>query len=131
MRAVFTTALFVGGLTFVMSGGSPWSTAGTMNAIVGRDVPWNFAILFIGHFVASFIYAFIIALAVYRLRLIAALIVGVGVGMVLSVISREIFTQFGWVMQSPETRAFMTHTAFGLYAVAVYKGASVPPPEDS
>jgi hypothetical protein len=126
-RAVSTTALFVGGLTFVMSGGSPWSTAGTMNAIVGRDYPWNFVVLILGHFMSSYLYAAIIALAIYRFRIIAAMMLSLGVSLALCWVTGAIYESFGWVMQSPATRALLTHMAFGLYAAAVYKGACVPP----
>ena len=127
--AVMQTAFFVGGITFVMSGGSPWSTGGTMNAIIGRDVPWSLPLVLFGHFVASFLLSAVIALCVYRLHLIPALIVGAFVGLGLSWVSREIFENLGWIMQSPEIRARMTHFAFGLFGAAVYKGASVPPPQ--
>lgn len=127
-RAAWNTALCVGGITFIISGGSPWSTAGTMNAIVGRDVPWSFPAILFGHFVVSFAYAVCIGLAIYRLRVFAALFVGTAVALLLSVVSREVFSTLGWVMQSPEIRAVLTHLVFGLFASAVYKGASVPPP---
>ena len=111
-----------------MSGGSPWSTAGTMNAIMGRDVPWNFFVLLIGHFVTSFLYATVLAFAVYRVQWVLAVFVGAGVGVALNFLSHEVFSTLGWVMQSPEVRALFTHVTFGMFGAAVYKGASVPPP---
>jgi hypothetical protein len=129
--AIWLTALVAGGITYIMSGGSPWSTAGTMNAIVGRDVPWNFFLILIGHFAASAIYSMIIALAIYRLPLIASLVVGAFVSLVLCFLSKEVFNTMGWVMQSPEIRAVLTHLAFGLFASAAYKAAAVPPPAES
>ena len=127
-RAIFSTTLFVGGICFVMSGGSPWSTAGTMNAIMGRDVPWHFSALLVGHFIASFVYATVIAHAVYRFHWAVGTIIGAFVGVGLNLVSHEIFTSLGWVMQSPELRAVFTSITFGLFGAAVYKGASVPPP---
>jgi hypothetical protein len=127
-RAVCSTTLFVGSICFIMSGGSPWSTAGTMNAVMGRDVPWNFFALLVGHFIASFVYATAIAYAVYRVHWVLGIIIGAIVGVGLNLVSHEVFTALGWVMQSPELRAVFTSITFGLFGAAVYKGASVPPP---
>jgi hypothetical protein len=127
-RAIIQTALCAGGVLFIMSGGSPWSTAGTMNAIMGRDLPLGFFTLLVLHLVMSFIYAAVIAHAIYRLRMVMALATGVAVGVLLYGVNYAVFHGLALQMQSPEMRAFLVHVAFGLVASAIYKGASVPPP---
>jgi hypothetical protein len=55
IRGIGIITLFVGGILFVMSGGSPWSAAGTLNAILGQDVDAGFWRLLIGRFILSVI----------------------------------------------------------------------------
>lgn len=50
LKPTLTSGLFAGAIMFIMSGGGPWSTAGTMNAIMGRDVKTSFIVLLLGHF---------------------------------------------------------------------------------
>jgi len=111
-----------------MSGGSPWSTAGTMNAIMGRDLPVGMFALVTLHFLLSFIYVTVIAHAIYRLRVMSGIIVGVLTGWVLYGINFAIFHSLATQMQSPEGRALFVHFTFSLFASAAYKGASVPKP---
>src|SRR3954470_19170503 len=80
VSAVFKTGFAVGAIFFVMSGGSPWTTAGTMNMIMGRDFKVGFTALLIGHFAVSFLYTWIIASIIYRLKTPAAVAVGVLLG---------------------------------------------------
>ena len=68
LGAVFKAAMLAGLVLFLMSGGGPWSTAGTMNAIMGRDIPANYLLLALGHFTISLVYVFIIAQVIYRFR---------------------------------------------------------------
>jgi hypothetical protein len=127
-RAIVKASMAAGGILFIMSGGSPWSTAGTMNAIMGRDLPLGFVTLLVLHLVTAFIYTAIIAHVIYRLRLLAALATGVVVALLLYGVNYAIFHALPVHMQSPEGRAFLVHVAFGLMASAIYKGASVPSP---
>lgn len=126
--AIWQTALSVGGILFIMSGGSPWSTAGTMNAAMGRDLPWGFFPLLVLHFALAYAYSAALAFTVYRLRLGAAIFAGPAVGLALFAINHVIFNSLGIVMQSPEFRALLVHLSFGLFAAVAYKGASVRPP---
>ena len=126
--AVFKAGLGTGLLFFVVSGGSPWSTAGTLNAIMGRDIPLGLGMLILGHFCLSLVYTFIIASAIYRLRIAAAIIVGMLVTMGLYALNFAIFHALGGTMQSPEFRVFLVHFVFGLFASLLYKALAVPRP---
>ena len=124
LKAAFATGL----LFFIVSGGSPWSTAGTMNAIMGRDVPLSFPLLALGHFGLSLLYMFIIAAVIYRFKTVLAVPIGVGLALALYGANYLLFSAFGAVMQSPEFRAFLVHFMFGLFGSLLYKAMSVPKP---
>ncbi len=126
--AVLKAGIATGLLFFVMSGGSPWSTAGTMNVIMGRDVPTSFPLLVLGHFGLSILYMFIIAAVIYRFKTVLAVPIGVGISLVLYALNYLAFSAFGVVMQSPEFRAFLVHFMFGLFGSLLYKAISVPKP---
>jgi hypothetical protein len=127
-RAIWQTTLSAGGVLFLMSGGTPWSTAGTMNAAMGRDLPLGFFTLLGLHLLISYVYVVVIAHVIYRLGLVAGLITGVATGMGLYALNYAFFHGLATQMQSPETRAFLVHLSFSLLASAIYKGASVPRP---
>jgi hypothetical protein len=127
-KAISTVAFFVGIILFVMSGGSPWSTAGTMNAIMGRDLPLGMWTLLVLHLILSFIYVAVIAHVIYRLKLMSGIMVGLVVGMGLYAVNYVIFHSLSVQMQSPEERALFVHVTFSLLASAGYKGAAVPRP---
>jgi hypothetical protein len=127
-RAIAGTTLIVGAILFLMSGGSPWSTAGTMNAIMGRDIPAGMVTLLFFHLLIAFLYAAVIAHVIYRLRLIAALFAGLATGLALYAVNAAIFHSLPLQMQSPEGRALFVHISFSLLAAAGYKAMSVPRP---
>ena len=58
--AAFKAAFGAGLIFYYMSGGSPWSTAGTMNMIMGRDIPvpggpyTSFFTILIAHFAVAY-----------------------------------------------------------------------------
>jgi hypothetical protein len=126
MGAVFKTAFAVGLIFFVMSGGSPWTTAGTMNMIMGRDFVANFWTLLFGHFAVSFLYSWIIASVIYRLATPAAVAIGIGLGLALYFANLVAFWSLGGKMQSPEFVTFFVHVTFSLFASLMYKAFSVP-----
>ena len=128
IAAILKAGLGTGLLFFVVSGGSPWSTAGTMNAIMGRDIPLSFPMLALGHLALSLVYMVVIASAIYRLRTPVAVFVGLAVTMVLYGLNFAIFHLLGGTMQSPEFRVFLVHFMFGLFASLLYKALSVPRP---
>lgn len=127
--AAIKAGLSVGIILFIMSGGSPWSTAGTMNMIMGRDIPVSFWPLAIGHFGLSIIYSFVIAGVIYRYPAMFAVPAGVLVGMALYALNVLVYQSGGFTMQSPEFVTWFVHFIFALFASLVYKAASVPPPE--
>jgi hypothetical protein len=126
--AVAKASLIAGAVVFFFSGGSPWSTAGTMNAIMGRDLPIAMLLLFVLHFLFAFVYGGIIAAIIYRLRLVLSLMAGLGTGLALYAVNFAIFHFLTIQMQSPEARAFYVHVTFGLLVSAAYKALSVPKP---
>jgi hypothetical protein len=111
-----------------MSGGSPWSTAGTMNAAMGRDLPLGFFTLLTLHFIISYIYTVAVAHVVYRLGILSGLLGGLATGAVLYGFNYAVFHGLATQMQSPEMRVILVHFTFSLFAAAIYKGASVPRP---
>jgi hypothetical protein len=126
--AVTRAALGAGAVVFVLSGGSPWSTSGTMNAIMGRDLPIGMVALFVLHFLFAFVYGAIIASLIYHMRLILAMLTGVGTGLALYAVNFAVFHFLPTQMQSPEARAFYVHLSFSLIFTAAYKALSVPRP---
>lgn len=126
--AVLKAGLTAGLVFFILSGGAPWSTAGTMNAIMGRDVSLGIVPLLALHLILSIFYTFIIASVIYRFRTPVATGLGVGVGMALYGINFLVFQALGVAMKSPEFRAFLVHFLFALVASLSYKALSVPKP---
>jgi hypothetical protein len=128
VRGIVAAALSAGFFTYLMSGGSPWSTAGTMNAIMGRDVQLGFFTIALAHFTVALIYSAVIAAAIYRLRVLSGICVGIAVSLGLYAVNYVLFRGTNSTMPSPEFRALLVHIVFGLLASGVYKGASVPKP---
>ncbi|HEX8313202.1 MAG TPA: hypothetical protein VF614_17890, partial [Chthoniobacteraceae bacterium] len=89
--AIIKTTGVVGLVLFIMSGGGPWSTAGTMNVIMGRDVSLPWLVLALGHFAVALLYVFIIANVIYRFRVIMGIVVGLGVTLALYAVNYAIF----------------------------------------
>ncbi len=124
--AVLKTGFGVGLIFFIMSGGSPWTTAGTMNMIMGRDFRIGFFGLLIGHFAVAMLYTWIIGSIIYRLPTPAAVAIGVLVGVALYLANLVIFWSLRGSMQSPEFVTFFVHVTFSLFASLLYKAFSVP-----
>src|ERR1700712_5593068 len=81
LPAVVKTALLTGFVFFIMSGGAPWTTAGTMNVVMGRDIPMPLQWLIVWHFAAAFFYVYVIAHVIYRFRVLTGIAVGIVVTM--------------------------------------------------
>ena len=126
--AAIKAALGVGLILFYMSGGSPWSTAGTMNMIMGRDVPAGFWTLAFGHFALALIYTFVIGMVIYRLPTALAVPAGVLVGMGLYALNVLIFRSSGMTMRTIEFVPWFVHVVFSLFVSLLYKALSVKPP---
>ncbi len=128
VSAVLKAAFGSGLIFFLLSGGSPWSTAGTMNAIMGRDLPFGMFTLIALHFLLAIVYTFIIAAAIYRFRTPFAVPAGVGVGLALYAVNFVVYRASGLLQKSPEFRPVMVHLMFALFASLLYKAMSVPKP---
>ena len=128
--AIVKAGLITGLVLFLMSGGGPWSTAGTMNVIMGRDVKTSLPVLILGHFSVALIYTFVIALTVYRWRSIwTALPVGILTGLGLYAVNALIFRGLNLVQHTQgEGRTIFVHLVFGLFSAALYRAFSVPKP---
>src|SRR6478735_6072353 len=128
VAAVLKAAIAAGLIFFFLSGGSPWSTAGTMNAIMGRDLPFGMFTLVALHFLLAVVYTFIMAAAIYRFRTPMAVPLGILVGMGLYAVNFVVYRASGLHQQSPEFRPVMVHLMFALFASLIYKATSVPKP---
>lgn len=126
--AVLKAGFGAGLIFFIMSGGTPFSTSGTMNAVMGRDIPMSFPLLLVCHFGLSWLYMAIIAAVIYRFKTVIAVPVGIAIALALYGANYLLFSAFGVTMQSPEFRPFMVHFMFGLFGSLLYKAMSVPKP---
>lgn len=125
--AVFKTGFAVGAIFFVMSGGSPWTTAGTMNMIMGRDFDLGFWTLLIGHMALAFLYTWIIGGIIYRLKTPAAVAVAVLVGIALyGANAVAYFALQGKTHSLGEFVPCFVHITFSLFAGLLYKAFSIP-----
>ena len=125
MGAVFKTAFAVGIILFIMSGGSPWTTAGTMDMIMGRFFKLGFFSLLVGHLAVAFLYTWVIASVIYRLKTPAAVPIGVLIGLGLYVANSVVYYALG----GPDKGEFVTifvHVVFSLFASLMYKAFSIP-----
>src|SRR4051812_2623984 len=131
LTAVFKTAFACGLIFFIMSGGSPFSTAGTMNAVMGRELPLPFPGLLFGHFAMSLLYSFIIGVCIYRFPGSVGVPLGVAVGFGLYLVNTLIFQTIGIEMPNREFVTFFVHIVFSLFASLLYKAFSIPKVEDT
>lgn len=129
--AVCKTAFACGLIFFIMSGGSPFSTAGTMNAIMGRELPLPFLGLLVGHFAMSLLYSFIIGVCIYRFPASLGVPLGVVVGIGLYLVNTVVFQTIGVEMPNREFVTFFVHVVFSLFAGLLYKAFSIPKVTDT
>lgn len=126
--AVIKAGLGTGLIFFMMSGGTPWSTAGTANAAMGRDFAWNIFAVGALHFGLALGYMLAIAAVIYRMGTGAGIATGVALSIALYVVNLLVFQASGLMQQSPEFRPFFVHLMFGIFASLLYKAVSVPRP---
>ncbi len=126
--AVWKAAFGAGLMFYVLSGGAPWTSAGVMNSIMGRDVPGSLFLITVCHFALSFVYMFVIGTAIYRFQTPVAVPFGILVTLGLYAINLLVFRMGGMTMGSPEGRAVLVHLMFGLFGSLFYKALSVPRP---
>lgn len=129
--AVLKTTLACGMIFFVMSGGSPFSTSGTMNMVMGRELQIPFFGLLVGHFAMSLLYSFIIAVCIYRFPASLGVPLGVAIGFGLYLVNTVIFQTIGFEMPNKEFVTFFVHIVFSLFASLLYKAFSIPKVRDT
>jgi predicted anti-sigma-YlaC factor YlaD len=126
--AALKTALGMGIFFFVMTGGGPWTTDGSLNAAMGREIKMSFWPMALTHFGLAFAYTFAIAWATYRFTLLPAIAAGIATGMVLYAINFGMFKTTGMELTGREFVTFFTHFVYSLFATMLYKALSVPRP---
>ncbi len=124
--ALIKAALLAGILIFVVPAG-PWMSQESMVNVMGRGMGNQAVIAFFLHFTVAFVYAWIIALCIYRLPLGA----GVGFGALLALplwaVNYAIFAA-GAGFQANEVHAAIAHFMFCLFFSVAYRGLAVPRP---
>ena len=124
--ALIKAAMLAGVLIFVVPAG-PWMSQESMVNVMGRGMGNQPVLAFIGHFAVAFIYAWIIALCIYRLPLGA----GVGFGALLALplwaLNYAIFAA-GAGFQANEVHAAIAHFMYCLFFSVAYRGLAVPSP---
>jgi hypothetical protein len=130
VAAIFKAGTAVGAALFIFSGGTPWSTAGTANAVMGRMLGLPYVWMLVVHMALAWIYMGILAMAIYRLHVLPAIAAGVGVSLGLYIAN--------WLLVSPfvpggsveEMRVLLVHVVFGIFGSVTYKALAVPKPND-
>jgi hypothetical protein len=124
--ALVKATLLAGILIFAVPAG-PWMSQESMVNVMGRGMGNQAVVAFVCHFAVAFIYAFIIALCIYRLPLGA----GVGFGALLALplwaLNYSIFVA-GAGFQANEVHAAIAHFMFCLFFSVGYRGLAVPRP---
>ena len=124
--AVIKAAFLAGIVIFVVPAG-PWMSQESMVNVMGRGMGNQAIIAFFSHFALVFIYAWIIALCIYRLPLGA----GVGFGALLALplwaVNYAVFVA-GAGLQANEVHAAIAHFMFCLFFSVAYRGLAVPRP---
>ena len=124
--ALFKAALVAGFAVFVVPAG-PWMSQESMVNVMGRGMGNQAVLAFFMHFAVVFLYAWIIALCIYRLPLGA----GVGFGALLALplwgVNYAVFAA-GAGFQANEVHAATAHLMFCLFFSVAYRGMAVPRP---
>ena len=129
LSAALKVGAGVGAFLFLFSGGTPWTGGGTMNAVLGRPMPWPWFAILAAHFVLCLVYMVILANVVYRFKLIAAIGTGILTSLILFAINWGIFAMtMGYSQDIANGRALVAHVVFGLFGTVIYKAIAVPRP---
>jgi hypothetical protein len=125
-KPMLVCALIVGAIVLVFPAG-PWMSHEAFITAMGRLLSKSWVVNITLHFTFAIIYGAIIAAAIYRFRVLAALCFGVLIGAGLYVAN---YILFGLALgySSNELHVGIQHIVFGLFFAAAYKGASVPRP---
>lgn len=122
--ALVKAALLAGILIFVVPAG-PWMSQESMVNVMGRGMGNQAVLAFFGHFAVAFVYAWIIALCIYRLPLGAAVGFGALLALPLWAVNYAIFAA-GAGFQANEVHAAIAHFMFCLFFGVAYRGLAVP-----
>ncbi len=124
--ALIKATLLAGIVIFAVPAG-PWMSQESMVNVMGRGMGNQAVIAFVGHFAVAFLYAWIIAVCIYRLPLGA----GVGFGALLALplwaVNYAVFVA-GAGLQANEVHAAIAHFMFCLFFSVAYRGLAVPRP---
>ena len=124
--ALVKATLLAGIVIFAVPAG-PWMSQESMVNVMGRGMGNQAAVAFVSHFAVAFIYAWIIALCIYRLPLGA----GLGFGALLSLpfwgVNYAIFVA-GAGFQANEVHAAIAHFMFCLFFSVAYRALAIPKP---
>ena len=125
--ALVKAAAIAGLAVFVVPAG-PWMSQESMVNVMGRGMGNQAVLAFFLHFAVVAIYAWIIALCIYRLPLGA----GVGFGALLALplwgVNYVVFAA-GAGFQANEVHAAIAHFMFCLFFSVAYRGMAVPRPQ--
>ena len=124
--ALVKATLLAGILIFVVPAG-PWMSQESMVNVMGRGMGNQAVIAFVAHFALAFIYAWIIALCIYRLPLGAAVGFGALLAVPLWAVNYAVFVA-GAGLQANEVHAAIAHFMFCLFFSVAYRGLAVPRP---
>jgi hypothetical protein len=129
LAAALKVGAGLGALLFVLPGGTPWTSGGTMNGVFGRPMPWPWFVIAAVHFALAIIYMFVLANVVYRFKLISALGAGIGTSLGLFAINWLVFAAtMGFTQDVANGRALVAHIAFGIFGTVAYKAIAVEAP---
>jgi hypothetical protein len=125
--AILKKASGLGLYLFIFSGGTPWTSGGVARGVVGWTVAWPWALILVSHFALCFATVALMALAIYRLHWVVAVLVGPLVSLAVYAFTVPLFA----LQQPSDGRAFSAFLVLGLFGAAIYKALSVPPPHMS
>jgi hypothetical protein len=124
------TALIVGTIFLMATGGDPWGFSAFVRPMVmGREIipatteagQFNFSYLTL-HYVLSLLFVFIMAPVLSRVLITKAMFIGLLFGFLFYAANRVAFSLVDIATKTGETRVVITNVCFGLLAAAVYRG---------
>ncbi len=123
--ALVKGALVAGLITFILPGGGPWMSFDSGLASMGRVLTRQPVQAAAAHVVLAFVYGWVIALAVFRLRLGLAFVAVPALAAGLYAVNYVAVRSFA-VEGGNEVHAVMSHVVFTLFFTAVYRATAVP-----
>jgi hypothetical protein len=124
--ALVKAALLAGLFVFAVPAG-PWMSQESLVNVMGRGMGNQPILAFFGHFTVVFIYAWIIALCIYRLPLGAGLGFGSLLALPLWGLNYVVFAA-GAGFRANEVHAAIAHFMFCLFFSVAYRALAVPKP---